>query len=72
MKLIIRFFFKTFQLEYRMPLDIIKTRILEASIWNNDPLQENEFLGGVALELSQFDLTQEITEWFSLTNLNRR
>lgn len=55
-----------------MPLDIIKSRTLEASIWNNDPLQENEFLGGVCLELSQFDLTQEITEWFSLANINKR
>lgn len=55
-----------------MPQEIIKTRTLEASIWNNDPLQENEFLGGVALELSKFKLQEEITEWFSLTNLNRR
>lgn len=55
-----------------MALDLIKSRTLEASIWNNDPLQENEFLGGVSLELSRFDLTQEMTEWFPLTNINKR
>lgn len=60
-----------FQLEYRMPLDIVKERVLKATVWNHDPLQENEFLGGVELELNKFDLTQEITEWFPLTNLSR-
>lgn len=54
-----------------MPLEIVKERILKATVWNHDPLQENEFLGGVELELNKFDLTQEMTEWFPLVNLSR-
>nr|XP_050846088.1 phosphatidylinositol 4-phosphate 3-kinase C2 domain-containing subunit beta isoform X2 [Vespula vulgaris] len=53
-------------LEYRMPLEVIKERALEATIWNHDTLQENEFLGGIRLPLSRLDLTNEIIEWFSL------
>ncbi|KAK4883151.1 hypothetical protein RN001_006470 [Aquatica leii] len=58
-------------LEYRMALDIIRQRTLKATVWNHDPLQENEFLGGVELNLSQFDLGVEMTEWYPLTNLSR-
>ncbi|XP_050296018.1 phosphatidylinositol 4-phosphate 3-kinase C2 domain-containing subunit alpha [Anthonomus grandis grandis] len=58
-------------LEYRLPLDLIKTRTLKATLWNYDPLQENEFMGGVELELTPLDLTTEITEWYPLVNLSR-
>lgn len=54
-----------------MALEYVKERTLKATIWNHDPLQENEFLGGVELDLSQFDLTKEISEWYSLTNVSR-
>lgn len=54
-----------------MHLDIIKERTLRATIWNHDPLQENEFLGGVDLPLCQLDLTKEISEWYPLTNITR-
>ncbi|XP_076663810.1 phosphatidylinositol-4-phosphate 3-kinase catalytic subunit Pi3K68D isoform X1 [Andrena cerasifolii] len=53
-------------LEYRMSLDVIKERTLEATIWNHDTLQENEFLGGIRLPLGRLDLTNETIEWFSL------
>ncbi|XP_058806071.1 phosphatidylinositol 4-phosphate 3-kinase C2 domain-containing subunit beta isoform X2 [Phymastichus coffea] len=53
-------------LEYRMPIGVIKERTLEATIWNHDTLQENEFLGGIRLPLSRIDLTKEIIEWFPL------
>ncbi|XP_066255577.1 phosphatidylinositol 4-phosphate 3-kinase C2 domain-containing subunit alpha isoform X2 [Euwallacea similis] len=58
-------------LEYRMVLDIVKSRTLKATIWNYDPLQENEFMGGVELDLSTLDLLTEITEWYPLVNLSR-
>ncbi|KAF5287684.1 hypothetical protein FQA39_LY15784 [Lamprigera yunnana] len=58
-------------LEYRMALDIVRQRTLKATVWNHDPLQENEFLGGVELNLNQFDLTKEMTEWYPLVNLSR-
>ncbi|XP_011630891.1 phosphatidylinositol 4-phosphate 3-kinase C2 domain-containing subunit beta isoform X2 [Pogonomyrmex barbatus] len=56
-------------LEYRMPLEVIKERTLEATIWNHDTLQENEFLGGISLPLGCLDLTKEIIEWFPLGNV---
>nr|XP_023021080.1 phosphatidylinositol 4-phosphate 3-kinase C2 domain-containing subunit beta [Leptinotarsa decemlineata] len=58
-------------LEYRMILDIIKMRVLQATVWNHDPLQENEFMGGVELDLSTLDLNEETSEWYSLVNLSR-
>lgn len=54
-----------------MHIDIIMDRTLRATIWNHDPLQENEFLGGVDLPLRQLDLYKETSEWYSLTNLTR-
>ncbi|KAJ8935976.1 hypothetical protein NQ314_012543 [Rhamnusium bicolor] len=58
-------------LEYRMALEIIKTRRLKATVWNYDALQENAFMGGVELDLSSLDLTTETSEWYSLVNLSR-
>lgn len=52
-----------------MSLDVIKERTLEATIWNHDTLQENEFLGGIRLPLERLDLTTEIIEWFSLGSI---
>lgn len=60
-----------FQLEYRMTLEIVKSRRLKATVWNYDPLQENEFMGGIELDLNALDLNQEISEWYSLINLSR-
>lgn len=54
-----------------MSFEIIKERCLQATIWNYDPLQENEFLGGVELQLNNFDLTKETIEWYPLVNLSR-
>ncbi|XP_026466110.1 phosphatidylinositol 4-phosphate 3-kinase C2 domain-containing subunit beta isoform X2 [Ctenocephalides felis] len=58
-------------LEYRMALDVIRDRTLHATVWSHDSLQENEFLGGVELKLYDLDLTNEITEWFSLVHVSR-
>ncbi|XP_049937857.1 phosphatidylinositol 4-phosphate 3-kinase C2 domain-containing subunit alpha isoform X1 [Schistocerca serialis cubense] len=58
-------------LEYRMQLDIVKSRKLQATIWNHDTLQENEFLGGFTLPLNAIDLSQETIEWYTLTNISR-
>ncbi|XP_064214165.1 phosphatidylinositol 4-phosphate 3-kinase C2 domain-containing subunit alpha isoform X1 [Tribolium castaneum] len=58
-------------LEYRMALEVIRDKSLQATVWNYDALQENEFLGGVELQLSNFDLTKETIEWYPLVNLSR-
>lgn len=59
------------QLEYRMPLEIIKNRLLQVTVWSHDSLQENEFLGGVDIELSKLDLKKENIEWFALGRVAR-
>lgn len=54
-----------------MSLEVIREKNLQATVWNYDALQENEFLGGVELQLSDFDLTKETIEWYPLVNLSR-
>lgn len=64
--------FKYFpQLEYRMPLEHIQNRILQVTVWSHDSLQENEFLGGVELNLSELDLREEFVKWFPLGYISR-
>ncbi|KAF6216879.1 hypothetical protein GE061_001229 [Apolygus lucorum] len=60
-------------LEYRVPggLERIQQRYLQATVWNYDTLQENEFLGGTVIKLSDFDLARETTDWYSLGNVHR-
>lgn len=60
-----------FQLEYRMPLEYIQSRLLQATVWSHDSLQENEFLGGVELNLAKIDLKVELINWYRLGYLPR-
>ncbi|GAB0091120.1 C2 domain [Sergentomyia squamirostris] len=53
-------------LEYRMPLEIIRNRALQVTVWSHDSLQENEFLGGVQLDLGALNLKEEIIRWYQL------
>ncbi|XP_030748867.1 phosphatidylinositol 4-phosphate 3-kinase C2 domain-containing subunit alpha isoform X3 [Sitophilus oryzae] len=59
-------------LEYRMGLDMVERKILKATLWSYDALQENEFMGGVELDLSELDLKTETSEWYPLVNLSSR
>lgn len=54
-----------------MPLEIIKNRLLQVTVWSHDSLQENEFLGGVDIDLSKLDLKTETVEWFPLGRVAR-
>lgn len=38
-------------LEYRMPIQAIRLKTLQITVWGHDTLQENEFLGGIELPL---------------------
>lgn len=58
-------------LEYRMPLENIQNRLLQVTVWSHDSLQENEFLGGVELNLGQLDLREEYIKWFPLGYVTR-
>lgn len=59
------------QLEYRMPLEHIQSRILQVTVWSHDSLQENEFLGGVEVQLSELDLREEFVRWCTLGYISR-
>ena len=54
-----------------MPLDVVRCRTLQATIWNYDRFQENMFLGAVTLPLHDLQPNQEVTKWYPLTNYNR-
>ena len=54
-----------------MPLEVVKCRTLQATIWDCDRFQENAFLGAVTIPLEDVDLTKETTKWFKLTNFHR-
>jgi len=59
-------------LEYRMPIQIIRLKTLQITVWSSDSLQENEFLGGVNIPLMEQDLeTEEIMKWYQLGYLSR-
>jgi len=58
-------------LEYRMPLDIVRCRTLQATIWDCDRFQENMFLGAVTIPLNDLQANHEVTKWYPLTNYNR-
>lgn len=54
-----------------MPLEIIQSRWLQVTVWSNDSFQENEFLGGVQINLSELDLKEEFIKWFPLGYVTR-
>ena len=54
-----------------MPLEAVRTRTLQATIWDCDRFQENMFLGAVTRPLSDLTPNHEILDWFTLTNFSR-
>ncbi|XP_046978612.1 phosphatidylinositol 4-phosphate 3-kinase C2 domain-containing subunit alpha isoform X1 [Vanessa cardui] len=58
-------------LEYRLPLDVVKNRSLQATVWHYDSLQENQFLGGVVIPLGSLPLKQETVAWYPLEYIPR-
>lgn len=58
-------------LEYRLPIDVIKERSLQATVWNYDSLQENQFLGGVMIPLNSLPLREETVAWYPLEYIPR-
>jgi len=54
-----------------MPLNIIQERRLQVTVWSHDTLQENELLGGFDMDLSKYDLRQELVDWYRLGAVSR-
>ncbi|XP_002169644.4 phosphatidylinositol 4-phosphate 3-kinase C2 domain-containing subunit alpha isoform X1 [Hydra vulgaris] len=53
-----------------LPLELLKKRLLQVSVWEHDPLNKNEFLGGVDIYLNNFNLMNPVSDWFTLTNIS--
>lgn len=58
-------------LEYRLPIDVVQHRCLQATVWHYDSLQENTFLGGVMIPLNSLPLRQETVAWYPLEYIPR-
>ncbi|GBM21548.1 Phosphatidylinositol 4-phosphate 3-kinase C2 domain-containing subunit alpha [Araneus ventricosus] len=56
-------------LVYNLPLEVVRHKALHVSVWDYDRVQENEFLGAVLIPLN-YDLSKEITQWYSLGQFN--
>ena len=65
------FFLFYLQLEYRMSLDTVRCRTLQATIWECSRFQENSFLGAVTLQLQSLKPNTEITNWYPLKNFSK-
>ena len=66
-----------FQLEYRMPFEVVRYRTLQATVWNyaHDRLHENVFLGAVSIQLenifSGVSSGVKVVKWYNLSNFDR-
>ncbi|XP_052751533.1 phosphatidylinositol 4-phosphate 3-kinase C2 domain-containing subunit alpha [Galleria mellonella] len=58
-------------LEYRLPIEVVQSRSLQATVWHYDSLQENQFLGGVVIPLSSLPLREETVAWYPLEYIPR-
>ena len=58
-------------LEYRIPLDVVKCRTLQATVWDNSQFQENMFLGSATIQLDKVDLLKGEENWYSLGQFYR-
>ncbi|XP_013196087.2 phosphatidylinositol 4-phosphate 3-kinase C2 domain-containing subunit alpha isoform X1 [Amyelois transitella] len=58
-------------LEYRLPIEVIQNRSLQATVWHYDSLQENQFLGGVVIPLHSLPLREETLAWYPLEYIPR-
>jgi phosphatidylinositol-4-phosphate 3-kinase len=58
-------------LEYRMELNRVRCRTLQATIWECSRFQENQFLGAVSIDLHDLEPNTEKTNWYPLTNYSK-
>ncbi len=59
------------QLLYRLPLEEVRERTLQVTVWNYNTFEENEFLGAMHLRIAELDLSKETTGWFQLQTLHK-
>lgn len=58
-------------LVYNMSEWDVRERILQVTVLDHDYVGENEFLGGVLIDLSQIDLKTSTASWYTLTDIRK-
>ena len=56
-------------LTYTMPLNKLQQKVLQITVWDNDAMGVNDYLGGVQIYPVTHDLTKEITRWYELKEI---
>ena len=58
-----------FQIEYKLPLETLRLKILQVTIWDHDVLKENDLLGAVYIKLVDLSPTNSISKWYKLEKI---
>ena len=57
------------QIDYKLPLEEIRTKTLQVSVWDHDMLNQNNCLGAVYIKLRELDLSKENVQWYKLEKI---
>lgn len=49
----------------------LEQRRLQVTVWDHDRVGENDFLGGVLIDLAKVDLSITLTSWYNLVDLRK-
>lgn len=54
-----------FSMQFKIPVETLKTQKLNTSVWHNDTFGRNMFLGEVELDLAKWDFSNsQMNEYF--------
>ena len=56
---------------YSMSESEVRQRCLQVTVLDHDYVGENEFLGGVLIDLSQAELKKSVARWYALTDIRK-
>ena len=56
-------------LSYKMSVNELQQRVVQITVWDNDSMGVNDYLGGVNIYPLLLDMTQEVTQWYKLKEL---
>ena len=56
-------------LTYAMSLIEIQQKVLQVTVWDNDAMGVNNYLGGINIYPATHDLTQKVTGWYKLKEI---
>lgn len=57
--------------EWQIPEEELRQREIRITVWDYDVLTENELMGGVLIDPSDYDFSNQFVGWFTLTDLKR-